>query len=660
MRSIHTLIRKALAALLFAAFAFAAVFPAAAEAEVRRRRTDERPAPSPAVTEPAEPEQADPQDEDEGEPKSLLSPYDENGEIRLTRTIQHTPDDDFSFMRVLVGVGSVSSISFDLVGSYYIGQNLTPLYGSEEYPAQVTIQVSGGNVRITHRGAALYSGAQLDIMRTCLSYQAGWAQLHTSGYDFNNNRKYLGHLHLTANADGTVRFVNVIPTAHYLYGIIPYEMSESCNIEALKAQAVTAKTYAFGFTYTGSDYDITDSFTYQGYRGYNEGYVKCMSACLGVRGKLLFYNGGVPLAFYGATNGGETALPSHAFGTSPLDSAYEIKLDNIDVQYGSSKLKTLDITYGEAVGNSSFRRLLADQAEAALGHSVEVICVLSADVNTPKFTGTTRNLTKMDVTMKVLDGGEETQVIVRFDVTKLKSYGVFSNAYKIYWGKSVSGGYRVYFARWGHGLGLSQYGADGHAAEGYNYNYILNFYFGKMQLTSVREDNPERPYAYTLDPVAYGVVNTAGTRLRGAPTTDGQLFASFAVGTHVKVISESQGWLLCIADGILGYIRGDLVDIVLFPSPTGAQHPIGRGLLADGFQEATLYSGPSEYCEAVLTVGATALFDVWNEIGFWYRVRVNGEFYYVRKECVTVRVWLNLDLHKYLVNDIAPVIRPRP
>ena len=117
----------------------------------------------------------------------------------------------------------------------------------------------------------------------------------------------MGNLVFRINDDGTLRVINNIPTAHYLYGIVPYEMSESCPIESLKCQAVASRTYAFGFTMPGDDYDITDSFNYQGYRGYKPGYEKCMRACVETTGVILSVDNEIPLAFYGATNGGETA-----------------------------------------------------------------------------------------------------------------------------------------------------------------------------------------------------------------------------------------------------------------------------------------------------------------------------------------------------------------
>lgn len=590
--------------------------------------------------------------------KSELSPYSEDGRLELTRTIPHTPSDDFSTVRCLITVGSVSTVSFRLHGAYRIEQTNTPLSGTANDPVIVTVTASNGLVTVSANGNALVTAQVIDIVRVTLAEEGGWAELRTSGNSQNNGRKYLGALRLKANSDGTVRFVNVVPTAHYLYGIIPYEMSESCNIEALKAQAVTAKTYAFGFTYTGDDYDITDSFTYQGYRGYEPGYPKCMTACLAVVGQILFYNGGVPLAFYGGTNGGETALPSHAFGTSPLDGAYEIKLDDADIVKGSGKLSTCDVTYGAAITNQSLSRLLTAEATSYVGHSVEVLSVSSIELNTPKYSGCQRNMTKVDATVRISDNGQERSVSLRFDATKLKSYGVVSGNYKIYWGRAISGGHRIYFGRWGHGLGLSQYGCDGHADEGWSWRQIIAFYFGRMQLTSVTEADPENDPIPQEEIVAFGVINTNGTRMRSGPGLSYPVVTQFAQGLHADVVTEDSGWLLCIVNGIIGYIRGDLVDIVLFPSPDGANQPVATAAVSCSGPTAEIMLGPSEYCTLAGTIRNGVGVEVWHEIGSWYHIRVNGSFYYIRKTDAVIMFWSVIDLHTPI--RIKDGLQPKP
>lgn len=63
---------------------------------------------------------------------------------------------------------------------------------------------------------------------------AGYAQLST------NSRKYLGHFYIKLASNGYIQVVNKVPLAHYLYGVVGYEMNNSYPIEALKAQAVAA------------------------------------------------------------------------------------------------------------------------------------------------------------------------------------------------------------------------------------------------------------------------------------------------------------------------------------------------------------------------------------------------------------------------------------
>ena len=482
-------------------------------------------------------------------------------------------------------------------------------------------------------------------MRVVLSESAGYLKLITAGDSNNNNRLYLGNMRVTVNDDGTIRLVNVVPTAHYLYGIVPYEMSEGCSIEGLKSQAVSCKTYAFGYTNPGVDYDITDSYTYQGYRGYKAGYPVCMSACLGVIGSLLFYNGGVPLAFYGATNGGETALPSHVFGHSLLDDQYEIKQDDVDLEYGSMRVKTLDIVYDEAVTNAAFYKLLKTETEKQLGREVDRLAVAKAEVNTPKYPGCTRNMANIDLTVRLLGEETETAVGLSFSVEKLKSSGVFSGSYRIYWGEETDRGYAVHFCRFGHGVGLSQMGADGFAQQGWSYRRIVGFYFGKMDLLTVKEDNPERPYAYTNTIVAYGVTNTGGVRMRSEPSPDGRLFGTFAKNAHINIVSEKDGWLLCVANGKLGYIRGDLVDVVLYPSPSGALISLGDAVISNKIEAAELFDGPSDYRESVGTAAPGTQVEVWAQIGSWSRIKLGDEYYFVRTSELDLRSWSPIDLH---------------
>lgn len=579
------------------------------------------------------------------EPSKLI-PFD--GEKYVwTRENQRSLKADYSTVRVLITVGSVSSVKLDLVGGFYIAQNNASVTGTETSPKQLTLTASGGKITASVGGTALYTGTTVDVNRVSLAEAAGYLTLTTSGYSFNSGRKYLGNMRVSANSNGTIRLVNVIPTAHYLYGIVPYELSEGCSIEALKAQAVAAKSYAFGFTLAGDDYDVTDSFNYQGYRGYTPGYTKCMLACLSVRGKLLTYNGTVPLIFYGATNGGETALPSFLFGYPQADAPFEVKLDDVDVSAGASRRQTLKIEYGKPITDAKFKALLELEAGKVVGSSVEAVSVTSAEVNTPAHQGVVRDLTNFKVTLKVKSGGKESSVTCNFPVKYLKSSGIFTASYKIYWGKAVTGGYEVYFCRHGHGLGMSQLGADGYAKLGYDYKYILNFYFSKMKLVDVNETNPESAVVVQTPVLAFGSINQPVVRLRSGPSTSTEILDRLYLGQHVDIIGEQDDWLFCNVNGMSGYVRGDLIDIKLVPSALGAQQSIGKATVLPGGPFAAKV-GPSAYAEEAFALTAGAEVEIWSKIGSWYHARINGAFAFVSASSTTAPTWTTVSMHRKL------------
>lgn len=579
--------------------------------------------------------------------------------FKLLRDKSRSTNEDFSNIQVLITTGSVDTISLKLYGAYYIKENMRSVVGSLDAPLTLTIRTNGTSVTASAGSSNLYSGSKLTLMRVNLNSSAGYAQLVTSGNSSNNGRKYLGNFILSSNDDGSVRLINDVPTAHYLYGIVPYEMNEVWDIDALKAQAIASKSYAFGFTYSGDDYDITDSFNYQGYRGYEAGHNKCLLACIeDVCGKILSINGEIILTFYGGTNGGETQLPSYAFGSSGIDYAYELKLDNPDFEYAESKRQTFEIVYGQAPTNAAFARLLADEAVNAVGSGATILRITNANVHTPKFDGTQRNMTRMSVSMDVAtSSGSECSITVDFDVTKLKSYGVFSASYRIYWGKPTSNGYTVNFCRWGHGLGLSQWGAQARALNGDRFDEILAFYFKKFDLSTVNERNPEEPYSYTQEVLAYGVVTGSNVNIRSGPGTNYTSLGRLSKNTHLDIVGEHNGWIICIADGILGYIRGDYVDVVLFPAPSDAEAIIGE---ARTNEIANLYSSPSEYSDTITTLSANTNVYVWNSIGDWYYIETDHGFGFVKSSSVSVGNWLVIDLDKLVSSEVDGRIKPKP
>lgn len=583
---------------------------------------------------------------DDSEEKSLLSPFDDKGRPLPEKAVKYTPTDDFSTIRVLLNfeTTSVTRLNMSLYGAYYIDQNLKPIVGSAQSPAIISMTASGGIVTVYYLGSAVYQGATVDLNRVLLSEAGGYAHLVTVPETQCSDRDYLGNFRITASGN-SLRIVNHLPTAHYIYGVVPYEMNDSWGSEALISQAIACKSYAFSYPANASDHDITAYKYHQWYRGYKPGYTHSMPACLNAVGKMLFYNGNVAAAYYGATNGGETTLPSYAFGYSNIDGAYSIALDSYDIQYADPHILELEIQYNAPITNANFRALINDELYAAIGHSTQLLSITHAEVNTRAFPNSELNLTKLDLIVRINDNGVERSQFLRFDVDKLgrEGYGVlvpnYERVYRMYWGEELTNGYVIYHCRYGNGIGLAQQAAKGRCANGQDHYEILEFYYPNMDLLSVTERNPELPYSYSKQIAAYGTISTANTRLRSGPSTSDSVLEMLSRGTHVDVITEVNGWLVCIVNNKLGYIRGDLVNVTLFPSPSGGNKPLGTAAVKQGVLDAQLRAGPSEYSSPIMTLYPGVSVQVWHRIGDWYHVRFAGRYAYIHASKVTAPIW---------------------
>src|SRR5699024_7021753 len=109
-------------------------------------------------------------------------------------------------------------------------------------------------------------------------------------------------------SQGVIRPVLTIDVEDYLLGVVPYEMSDSFPIEALKAQAVAARTYVLRKIGSSGDYDVVDTTNDQVFRGMNPDYPNAIAAVEQTAGVCGYYNGRLAECYYSASNGGQTEL----------------------------------------------------------------------------------------------------------------------------------------------------------------------------------------------------------------------------------------------------------------------------------------------------------------------------------------------------------------
>jgi SpoIID/LytB domain protein len=125
--------------------------------------------------------------------------------------------------------------------------------------------------------------------------------------------QFRNSVRLLVNAAGSLDQVNTLPLDYYLLGVVPSEMPGSWPLEAVKAQAVAARSYAWPRIGGSGYFDIGASSASQNYKGYLHEYPNSNNAVLQTAGQVITYNGRVVAAYYHSSAGGYTENSEYAF-----------------------------------------------------------------------------------------------------------------------------------------------------------------------------------------------------------------------------------------------------------------------------------------------------------------------------------------------------------
>jgi stage II sporulation protein D len=116
--------------------------------------------------------------------------------------------------------------------------------------------------------------------------------------------------------DGKLRAINVVGLEQYLYGVVPSEMPSTWSSEALKAQAVAARSYAMATRQVGAPYDVFNDTRSQVYLGLSHESPTTTAAVDATKGQVLFYGGKVATTFFSSTSGGMTESAANWMGSA--------------------------------------------------------------------------------------------------------------------------------------------------------------------------------------------------------------------------------------------------------------------------------------------------------------------------------------------------------
>jgi stage II sporulation protein D len=245
-----------------------------------------------------------------------------------------------------------------------------------------------------------------------------------------------------------LQLINVIPLEDYLAAVLGSEMPVSFPPEALKAQAVAARTYALQkkLEAYGSPFHMGSSVLHQVYGGLNREDPRTLAAVEATRGEVLTYELAPIEAYFHASCGGRTESGQDALQR--------------DLPY----LRAVDCPCGRLPASRWSATVSDSELRAALGQSTEGFRVTSR-------TATHRVNRVATSGGHSLDGATLRR---KLGYTKLKSLGFDV--------ERTSGGWLFSGRGYGHGAGLCQWGAKALADEGLSYRDILLHYYPGTEL----------------------------------------------------------------------------------------------------------------------------------------------------------------------------------
>lgn len=253
-----------------------------------------------------------------------------------------------------------------------------------------------------------------------------------------------------------------VPLEEYVIGVVAGEMPASFNIEALKAQAVASRTYALKKSESSkNDYDVVDTTSNQVYIDYDEmkekwqnnydTYVsKVKEAVAQTKGEVVLYNNNLIDAMFFSTSNGYTENSEDVFSSNM---PYLVSVDSSwDKEESPVFSSTKEVSKSEFLFN--------------LGLDTKD----SINIESTEKTNTGR------VKTIVINGKkfESSKIRSAFDL-KSTSFTINVNNDKVVF--NVNG--------YGHGVGMSQYGANGMAKAGYKYNDILTHYYKNCDIKKI-------------------------------------------------------------------------------------------------------------------------------------------------------------------------------
>ena len=275
-----------------------------------------------------------------------------------------------------------------------------------------------------------------------------------------NGKKYFGGVRINKNSN-SLTVINIVPVEKYLCGVVPKEMSPSFSEQALKAQAVAARSFTLKNKglHEKDGYDLCATNHCQFYDGGAAANEKTDKAVQATQGEVLYFNGEVARTNFHTDSGGMTEANSNVWGAEIpyLQPAAELTKQTQAWTVKFSK-KDFSARMGAAFGDLNSVKL----SNLVIGKS-SADRTTSGRVKTAEFVGSKKTVQ--------MSGNE-----IR---SKFSLPSTLFNI-KIQGEEIIFEGYGR-----GHGIGMSQYGAEAYSKNGWTYDKILKHYYKGTEIKKV-------------------------------------------------------------------------------------------------------------------------------------------------------------------------------
>lgn len=352
--------------------------------------------------------------------------------------------DKTPIVRVLL-INDAKEAQLAIRGSYQITGSLTNIIEQGQGLQNATIFVTNSSIKIGNKN---YDNSELRIT----SLRDGEIEL--------NKVRYRGEIRILLQFNNKFSVINEIDLESFVAGVLGSEMMPSWNEEALRAQAVTARTYALYKKKKRRDEVYHLDMLELAYRGMAGETTRLNKIVQETKGVVMVYNWNIFPAYFHSTCGGHTEDSNHVFGKDSIP-----PLSGVVCNY---------------CNKSKYSRWSADINKSDIEKRLRESNIYVSNINTIKTLdpGVGNHGARVEI---ISAGGSKEMNANDFRLLVGPNY-LYSTAFN-----SRNNGKSITFSGrgWGHGVGLCQYGAQAMAEKGFKWTAILEYYYPKINLVRV-------------------------------------------------------------------------------------------------------------------------------------------------------------------------------